>query len=186
MATVKLGYVIAYVPDVLAAVAFYERAFGLKQQMLFGTEYAELATGATVLGFVSEDMRARNGFATVDNRPAPALPAGIEIAFVTDDVDAAHAKALAEGAALVAAPEKKPWGQTVSYVRDLNGVLIELCSPMAPPGGDAPDTAATATPAPPAASEEDAAGNSGTGTPNKRARSDDDADAAAAAHSEHK
>lgn len=27
-------------------------------------------------------------------------------------------------------PFEKPWGQTVGYVRDINGVLIELCSPM--------------------------------------------------------
>jgi len=33
-----------------------------------------------------------------------------------------------------ATPEKavteKPWGQRVGYVRDLNGCLVELCSPV--------------------------------------------------------
>jgi lactoylglutathione lyase len=28
------------------------------------------------------------------------------------------------------APTKKPWGQTVAYVRDLDGHLVELCTPM--------------------------------------------------------
>jgi hypothetical protein len=27
-------------------------------------------------------------------------------------------------------PTVKPWGQTVSYVRDLDGFLVEICSPM--------------------------------------------------------
>jgi len=50
---------------------------------------------------------------------------------VDDDVPAAHARALKAGARELAAPKQKPWGQTVSYVRDPNGVLVELCSPMA-------------------------------------------------------
>jgi hypothetical protein len=29
---------------------------------------------------------------------------------------------------IVAEPEAKPWGQTVGYLRDLDGVLIELCT----------------------------------------------------------
>jgi lactoylglutathione lyase len=27
----------------------------------------------------------------------------------------------------------KPWGQKVSYVRDLNGCLVEVCSPVPQP-----------------------------------------------------
>lgn len=27
-------------------------------------------------------------------------------------------------------PTKKPWGQVVSYVRDCNGLLVEICSSM--------------------------------------------------------
>jgi hypothetical protein len=27
-------------------------------------------------------------------------------------------------------PKQKPWGQTVGYVHDLNGFLVEICSPM--------------------------------------------------------
>jgi uncharacterized glyoxalase superfamily protein PhnB len=34
------------------------------------------------------------------------------------------------GAILVAPPKQKPWGQTVAYVRDIDGFLIELCTPM--------------------------------------------------------
>ena len=53
---------------------------------------------------------------------------GIELGFSCLDVETAYAKAIQAGAVAVSAPSKKPWGQTVSYVRDLNGVLIEICS----------------------------------------------------------
>ena len=52
------------------------------------------------------------------------------MAFVTDDVAAAHARAVAAGATEILSPEPKPWGQVVSYVRCPDGTLVELCSPM--------------------------------------------------------
>ena len=39
--------------------------------------------------------------------------------------------ALAAGATAVRPPTRKPWGQSVSYVRDPDGVLVELCTSMA-------------------------------------------------------
>jgi lactoylglutathione lyase len=56
--------------------------------------------------------------------PAP----GVEIALVTNDVPAAFKHACAHGATQVLESETKPWGQVVCYVRDLNGVLVEICS----------------------------------------------------------
>jgi len=34
------------------------------------------------------------------------------------------------GAEIVKQPEAKPWGQTVGYLKDLNGFLVELCTPV--------------------------------------------------------
>jgi lactoylglutathione lyase len=48
---------------------------------------------------------------------------------VTHDLDNDWERALAAGAALLVAPKPKPWGQTVGYLRDLNGVVVELCTP---------------------------------------------------------
>jgi len=59
-----------------------------------------------------------------------AAPLGIELAFVTDDVAAAYAKAVAAGAIPIKPPIEKPWGQVVAYVRAKDGSLIELCSPI--------------------------------------------------------
>jgi catechol 2,3-dioxygenase-like lactoylglutathione lyase family enzyme len=126
----KFGYTIYYVPDVEATLAFYTKAFGFKRKFLHesGT-YGELDTGATTLGFAAETMRELNGVETLDNR-ASAKPAGVEIAFVTDDVAKAYEKAVAAGAEGLKKPAAKPWGQIVAYVRDLNGCLVEICTPV--------------------------------------------------------
>jgi len=57
-------------------------------------------------------------------------PLGMEIALVTDDVEAAHARGIREGATELSAPTQKPWGQVVSYLRAPDGTLIELCTPV--------------------------------------------------------
>jgi glutathione S-transferase/catechol 2,3-dioxygenase-like lactoylglutathione lyase family enzyme len=127
----KLGYTIAYVPDVAASLAFFERAFGLPRRFLHesGT-YGELDTGATTLSFAAHelgDMNFPGGHVAAHNS---AQPLGMEVALVTDDVTALHARALAAGAREMAAPTTKPWGQTVSWVRSPDGLLIELCTPV--------------------------------------------------------
>jgi len=124
------GYTIVYVPDVKAAVTFYERAFGFK--MRFNADdwdYAELETGDTTLAFAAEKMADLLGTSITPNR-ADATAAGIELAFVTEEVHSAFVRATKAGATPVTEPNQTPWGQTVSYVRDQNGVLIEICSPV--------------------------------------------------------
>jgi len=128
----RLGYVIIHVPDVPAALAFYERAFGLERRFLApGDQYGELQTGSTALAFAAEALIAQYDLGVRANRPDQA-PAGVEIGLVTDDVVAAYTKAIAEGATEARPPAEKPWGQIVAYVRDLNGFLVEICSPIAP------------------------------------------------------
>lgn len=126
----KLGYVIVYTPNVPAALSFYERAFGLSRRFLHeGNDYGELDTGATVLAFADDKLGALNGLTLRANRPGE-LAASVEIALVTDDVEAAYAVAIAAGATSAREPEKKPWGQTVAYLRDPDGVVVELCTPI--------------------------------------------------------
>jgi lactoylglutathione lyase len=126
----KLGYVILYVKDVAASVAFYEEAFGLKRRLLHEAGlYAEMETGATTLSFAATGLAKSNlpcGFE--ENSPSKA-PAGFEVALTTDDVPAAYKQALIAGARAVAEPIAKPWGQIVAFVRDRDGILVELCSP---------------------------------------------------------
>jgi lactoylglutathione lyase len=129
---VKLGYVILYVPSVVDAVAFYESAFGLKRNFVHESgAYAELQTGDTKLAFASEDLASTHGFEFAVTR-GDGAPPSVEVAFVTDDVQSSYKSALNAGATGVKKPEQKPWGQTVSYVRDNNGYLVEICSPVSP------------------------------------------------------
>lgn len=123
----KLGYVIVYVPDVTSAVEFYERAFGVSRRFIHESgQYAELETGATALAFADEHATT-TGHVFLPNR-ADGKAAGAEVAFIVEDVPAAFTKAVSNGATAVVEPIHKPWGQTISYVRDLNGFLVELCT----------------------------------------------------------
>ena len=127
----KFGYTIAYVADVEATLAFYERAFGLARRYITpdGT-FGALETGETALAFASFDLAAQNFPAGVRSATLSDRPSALEIALVTDDVKIAFERAVAAGAVVLAEPSEKPWGQTVAFVRDLNGLVVELCAPM--------------------------------------------------------
>ncbi len=119
----RLGYAILYVRDVAAALDFYERAFGLERRFVAeDATYGELETGDTTLSFAAHSM------APVPVEPTRSGP--FEIALVTEEVDAAFARAVEAGAEAVLEPTDKPWGQRVAYVRDPDGVLVELCTPV--------------------------------------------------------
>ena len=129
----RLARVIRHVPDVTASADFYARAFGLVQRIALGEDYVAMETGDTVLGFAREGFIAREtGLAFAPSR-ADGPPGTQEIAFEVEDVRAAHAHALSEGATELVAPIDKPWGQTMSYLRDPDGGLVQLCSPLAAP-----------------------------------------------------
>ena len=126
----KLGYVILYVKDVLRSISFYEEAFGLKRRFVHEAGlYAEMDTGATTLSFAAYGLAKSNlpcGFRE-HNLSGP--PEGFEVAFTTNDVQVAYDRALAAGAISAAPPVAKPWGQIVAFVRDRDGIIVELCSP---------------------------------------------------------
>lgn len=126
----RLAWTIVYVRDVPAALAFWERAFGLSRRFLSDDgDYGELDTGDTTLAFASPQIAANSGIAVA--LPDPDAPApGIELALATDDVEAAYARAVEAGATPVKPPTAMPWGQVVSYVRDPDGVLVEICTPV--------------------------------------------------------
>ena len=128
--SLQFRYTILYVNDVSDTLNFYEAAFGLKTSMLHeGGDYGELDTGATKLSFSSLKLMTELG-----KNPAKANSSApcFEIAFETDDVASALAKALSAGASLVQGAEDMPWGQTIAYVTDNNGFLVELCTAVTP------------------------------------------------------
>ena len=124
-------YTILYVADVGASMQFYSDAFGLSELMLHPSgQYGELATGPTKLAFCALELAQSN----LDHTPAApdSERPSFEIAFESDNVADAFAHAVRAGATPVKTPQAMPWGQTVSYVRDLNGFLVEICSPITP------------------------------------------------------
>ena len=127
----RFGYTILYVSDVTASLDFYERALGQRRRFVHESgQYAELDTGPTALALASHELAAANvpGLYRPERR-AGAQPT-FEVCFVTDDVRAAFERAAAAGAEPVSEPQTKPWGQQVAYVRDRDGNLIELASPI--------------------------------------------------------
>lgn len=128
---IQFSYTILYVRDVEKSISFYEKAFGFKRKFIAPINaYGELDTGNTTLSFASIDIAKSNlkdGFTLSDLN---AKPFGIEIGFTTTEVEKVYEKAIAEGAVAESPATVKPHGQTVAYVRDPDGFLIEICTPM--------------------------------------------------------
>ncbi|MCU0696313.1 MAG: SRPBCC family protein [Myxococcaceae bacterium] len=126
-----LGGLILYTRDVAKKVAFYEAAFGVEVlSRAPGHVYVQLA-GAVPLGFTAESFAQTALPLAMHPSRADAPPPAMELMFVVADVAAAFQRAVKAGATPVVEPTTKPWGQEVSYVRDDDGVLVELCSPWA-------------------------------------------------------
>ena len=127
----KYGYTIIYVENVKETIDFYEKAFGFQQKFVTPeNDYGELISGETTIAFASIELgnsNFRNGIKTTDRN---GKPFGVEMAFVTEDIESDFKKALEMGASVFEPLTEKPWGQKVGYLRDNNGFLIEICSPI--------------------------------------------------------
>lgn len=123
--------------DVPATIDFYEKAFGQTRKFVTPEEdYGELKAteNCAPLAFARRSLgKQSTGLDMVNVPNTDALP--FELAFVVEDVGTAVEKALEAGASPVKGATKKPWGQTVAYVRDCNGFLIELCTKVAASSG---------------------------------------------------
>lgn len=129
--TATLGYVIHYVQDVNKTLLFYKNAFGFEIRFMSPDEdYGELITGSTTLAFAQHQLAASNLNQAYVATNIQSPPPGIEIGVVCQDVESFVQRALEHGATLETAAKTKPWGQVVAYVRDPDGLLVEICSPM--------------------------------------------------------
>jgi len=127
----KYGYTIFYVNNVVSTIEFYENAFGFNRKFITPEkDYGELITGETTIAFASIELGNSNlkkGFLKIENSPQPI---GMEMAFVTEQIEKDFEKAIKAGAKEVEKINQKPWGQKVGYLRDNNGILIEICTPV--------------------------------------------------------
>ena len=126
----RLAYTILYVQDVNACALLWSEAFGLPVSYVHEDGiYAELATGETTLAFADiefgrghfEDAITREAF----SRP----PSRFEVGLETADIHQAHDDAVRIGFVSVVKPKQKPWGQWVAWLRDPDGILVELSTP---------------------------------------------------------
>ena len=128
---VKFAYTILYVQDVVKTIQFYTTAFGFEQRFIApDNSYGEIITGNTTLSFAATSLAKTNLKDGFIESSLTQKPFAIEIGFTTDNVDALIQSAVRAGATLIEKPKTKPWGQIVAYVRDLDGFLIEICTPM--------------------------------------------------------
>ncbi len=127
----KYGYTIIYVKNVVETIEFYEKAFGFQRKFITPeNDYGELLSGETTISFASFELGKSNfkkGFAPIKSGDKPM---GIEIVLVTEEIETDFQKAIAAGAILYEPIVEKPWGQKVGYLRDNNGCLIEVCTPI--------------------------------------------------------
>ena len=127
----KYAYTIMYVKNVEATITFYTAAFGFKKKFITpDKDYGEIISGETTIAFATIALgktNVENGFIESDKTQKPF---GIELAFTTENIETDFKKAIEAGAQKIANIKTKPWGQKVGYLRDNNGFLIEICTPM--------------------------------------------------------
>ncbi|MGN7867087.1 VOC family protein [Chryseobacterium sp. 22458] len=126
---IKFKYIILYVEDVKQSMSFYKNTFNTEIKFITPEkDYGELITGETTISFASVSLASSNikeGFLT---SKANAKPFGIELGFVTDDVETLVAEAVKNGAILYEDIAVKPWGQKTAYIKDPDNYLIEICT----------------------------------------------------------
>lgn len=128
---IQYAYTILYVNNVPKTMEFYNKAFGFEQKFLTPeNDYGEIISGTTTIAFASVVLGKSNfkkGF--IESR-LNEKPFGIELAFTTSEVEKVMKNAIESGAVLLEETITKPWGQKVGYLRDFNGFIIEICTPI--------------------------------------------------------
>ncbi len=120
-------YVVLIVEDLDRALPFYTEVLGLELGHRSGA-FAQLRTGATRVALYERDAMG----ATLGRElraPDPDAP-GFELGFKVDDCDAVYRELVGRGAAAIAPPTTRAWGQRTAYVADPDGHLVELAQDL--------------------------------------------------------
>jgi predicted enzyme related to lactoylglutathione lyase len=130
MATGRLNLVVLEVTDVDRACALYAEAFGLDLHV-DDHDGAQQGEGDRWISGRHGACTWKDGafmhFALYEAK-GDGPSRGTQIGFTVDDIDAAHARAVAAGAHVIHAPRDEPWGPTSRY-RDLDNNIISLTQP---------------------------------------------------------
>ena len=120
----RIGYVILYVSDLDASVAFYRDVVGLPYRFT-DAGYAEFGTDGT--RFALYERRRAEWLTGRPVRPGPAA----EIVLVVEDVDACADRLAAAGADVLSGPADRPWGHRTVHVADPDGFVVEFAQEIA-------------------------------------------------------
>ncbi|MBA8794748.1 catechol 2,3-dioxygenase-like lactoylglutathione lyase family enzyme [Friedmanniella endophytica] len=110
--------------DVDGLVSFYERVTGLEAARHHPL-FAELSVGSATLAIASTQTASALG--------QPVTVAGdraLCLDFLVDDVDACFTELRTEGVPLLGEPTTMPWGNRSLLLRDPDGRLINLFTPV--------------------------------------------------------
>ena len=128
---IQYAYTILYVSDVPKTIEFYKNAFGFEQKFVTPeNDYGEILSGTTTLAFANLELGKSNFKKGFTQSKLSEKPFGIELAFTTSNVEEVIENAIKNGAEILEETVTKPWGQKVGYVRDINGFIIEICTPI--------------------------------------------------------
>lgn len=128
---IQYAYTILYVNNVPKTIEFYNKAFGFEQKFLTPEkDYGEIISGTTTIAFANLELGKSNFKKGFTESNLNEKPFGIELAFTTSEVEKVMENAIKIGAELLEETVTKPWGQKVGYIRDLNGFIIEICTPI--------------------------------------------------------
>lgn len=121
---VHFAFTKVVVDDLEACAAFYAQSFGLEEQYrvradIAGRPIDEILYAASAPG--------GGTFVLLRFLDGPGAPTGVIPGFVTDEIDAVFARAVAAGGSVAQEPEDMPkHGHRVGFLTDPEGRLIEV------------------------------------------------------------
>jgi lactoylglutathione lyase len=116
----RVDYIIRFVQDLDASVAFYRDVLGIPPRVV-GDGYVEFDTDNVKFGLYERGKL----FELIGTRPAPNGPDG-EVVFVVEDVDAWARRLRDSGTDLLSEPTDRPWGHRTLHLSDPDGLIVEL------------------------------------------------------------
>ena len=125
----KFASAVIYVPGSAKEVLdFYVAAFGLTLKQYDEVfDFGELDTGETTIA-VANHSAGKFMVGDLYNEEGDGFPKNIELAFITEDVEKSYNTAIENGCEGLCQPKDTPWGQTVAYVKSIEGTLVCLAS----------------------------------------------------------
>lgn len=116
----RVDYVILYVKDLAAAVAYYRDVVGFDFRFS-QSGYAEFSTGATRFGLLE-----RAALRSLLGEDGEAVRPGGEVVVLVEDVDAEADRLRGAGATVLSGPADRPWGHRTLHVLDPEGFVVEF------------------------------------------------------------